>query len=154
MINLWGIFRAFMRNRPSHRTDRWTWWNGKSVYQEKQMWVDTFLQARITRSLERVFFGRLVMNICSFLCGFWQTPWENGLYKLTMTFPEGTRCFHFNVPLVEDGLCLDYPSKPPKCKSVPHVHLVITLLILTQANSHRHYSIPMYIHRVPFVYPF
>ncbi|KAG2020164.1 ubiquitin-conjugating enzyme E2 [Coprinopsis cinerea AmutBmut pab1-1] len=30
-----------------------------------------------------------------------QTPWEGGLFKLTMTFPE------------------DYPSKPPKCKFVP-----------------------------------
>jgi len=30
------------------------------------------------------------------------TPWEGGLYKLSMTFPE------------------DYPSKPPKCKFVKH----------------------------------
>ncbi|KAF6763849.1 ubiquitin-conjugating enzyme9 [Ephemerocybe angulata] len=29
------------------------------------------------------------------------TPWEGGLYKLSMTFPE------------------DYPSKPPKCKFTP-----------------------------------
>ncbi|KAG2158473.1 ubiquitin-conjugating enzyme/RWD-like protein [Suillus bovinus] len=29
------------------------------------------------------------------------TPWEGGLFKLTMTFPE------------------DYPSKPPKCKFTP-----------------------------------
>jgi ubiquitin-conjugating enzyme E2 I len=29
------------------------------------------------------------------------TPWEGGLYKLSMTFPE------------------DYPSKPPKCKFAP-----------------------------------
>ncbi|KAF8923204.1 E2 SUMO-conjugating protein ubc9, partial [Haplosporangium bisporale] len=29
------------------------------------------------------------------------TPWENGVYKLTLTFPD------------------DYPSKPPKCKFVP-----------------------------------
>ncbi|CAG8524652.1 1663_t:CDS:2 [Acaulospora morrowiae] len=29
------------------------------------------------------------------------TPWENGVYKLIMIFPE------------------DYPSKPPKCKFLP-----------------------------------
>jgi len=29
-----------------------------------------------------------------------QTPWEGGVYKLMMIFPE------------------DYPSKPPKCMSV------------------------------------
>ncbi|RIB12538.1 ubiquitin-conjugating enzyme/RWD-like protein [Gigaspora rosea] len=29
------------------------------------------------------------------------TAWENGVFKMTMTFPE------------------DYPSKPPKCKFVP-----------------------------------
>ncbi|RIA89811.1 ubiquitin-conjugating enzyme/RWD-like protein [Glomus cerebriforme] len=29
------------------------------------------------------------------------TPWENGVYKMVMTFPE------------------DYPSKPPKCKFIP-----------------------------------
>merc|ERR1711904_743376 len=32
------------------------------------------------------------------------TPWENGLYNLTMEFTE------------------DYPSKPPKCKFVPPLY--------------------------------
>jgi len=32
------------------------------------------------------------------------TPWEGGLYKVSMTFPE------------------DYPSKPPKCKFVPPLY--------------------------------
>jgi hypothetical protein len=55
-----------------------------------------------------------------------QTPWEGGVYKLVMTFPEGElslafpQCSDlFQLDLNADVINLvsppDYPSKPPKC---------------------------------------
>ncbi|CAO3631709.1 unnamed protein product [Cunninghamella blakesleeana] len=44
------------------------------------------------------------LNLMQWTCGIpgkENTPWENAIYKLVMTFPE------------------EYPSKPPKCKFVP-----------------------------------
>jgi ubiquitin-protein ligase len=46
-----------------------------------------------------------------------QTPWEGGVYKVQMLFPDGV-CLVF-----QRSLCLaltdeaDYPIKPPKCAS-------------------------------------
>lgn len=50
---------------------------------------------------------------------FVQTPWEGGVYKLVMLFPEGkslASTIVFTRLITE--LCLaEYPSKPPKCSS-------------------------------------
>ena len=43
-----------------------------------------------------------------------QTPWEGGLYKLVMSFPEG-RAFDTDEKSFLMHLHADYPSKPPKC---------------------------------------
>lgn len=47
-----------------------------------------------------------------------QTPWEGGLYKLTMTFPEGEQSSRCRVVCTDCNP--DYPSKPPKCKFAKH----------------------------------
>jgi ubiquitin-conjugating enzyme E2 I len=54
-----------------------------------------------------------------------QTPWENGLYKLVMIFPEGAfaRSLAINTPDI--NVLIEYPSKPPKCKF--HMYFPFTL---------------------------
>ncbi|KAI6005874.1 ubiquitin-conjugating enzyme 9 [Pisolithus albus] len=48
------------------------------------------------------------------------TPWEGGLYKLTMTFPEGMNGLIYCLVQSFQSIYLpDYPSKPPKCKFTP-----------------------------------
>ena len=39
------------------------------------------------------------------------TPWEQGVYKLLLLFPEGNFLHHF------EGikLTIEYPTRPPKC---------------------------------------
>lgn len=51
-----------------------------------------------------------------------KTIWEGGLFKLEVTFPEGTsapptsKFFPFRLRLT---LEIEYPTKPPKCKFTP-----------------------------------
>jgi ubiquitin-conjugating enzyme E2 I len=41
------------------------------------------------------------------------TAWENGLFKLTLLFPEGIA--YLSLPLT-----VEYPTRPPKCISFYH----------------------------------
>lgn len=56
------------------------------------------------------------------------TLWEGGIFKLDVIFPDGECCAFPTAddPLTE-MLCLEYPTKPPKCMSPP-LYLDLTLL--------------------------
>lgn len=81
-----------------------------------------------------------------------QTPWEGGLFKLLMTFPEGRSSLHLPVHIIS-WKALDYPSKPPKCKC-PCPTFGQCLTFKFQANSPHRSSIPTSTHPEPFVYRF
>jgi len=44
-----------------------------------------------------------------------KTLWEGGLFKMTLTFPDGTPIFERAKDLVLT-ISTEYPTKPPKCK--------------------------------------
>ena len=55
-----------------------------------------------------------------------QTAWEGGIYKLTMSFPEGQILLLHIFDRTLNALASDYPSKPPKCKNIAAQALLAT----------------------------
>ncbi|CAO3672227.1 unnamed protein product [Rhizopus stolonifer] len=64
------------------------------------------------------------LNLMSWTCGIpgkENTPWQFGVYKLVMNFPEGLTLLIVKKKKKKKLIktFVDYPSKPPKCKFNP-----------------------------------